>query len=33
MLVAIDSRGLLVPLCTAGDFLRACKSLWKASLD
>ena len=33
MLVAVDSRGFLVPLFTAGDLLRACKLSWKVSLN
>ena len=32
-MVALDDRGYLVPLCTAGDLLRGCRYFWRASQD
>jgi hypothetical protein len=30
LMAVVDEDGYLVPLCTAGDLLRACKIIWQA---
>jgi hypothetical protein len=31
VMAVIDDNGYLIPLCTAADLLRACKTIWRAT--
>jgi len=32
LMAAVDARGFLTPLCTAGDLVRWCRAVWRAEL-
>ena len=33
VMAVVNEDGYLVPVCTAGDLLRACKIIWQATED